>query len=142
MHLCRVPLGGEFLWPQHTALAVLSYIRLKLWSDTPVARLQVAQMDADVEPVEVASSADEEEMKHAAQDHLDATVISYVLVSVVCMRSAVCLYSMLSTRCGLVTAAIIHCVCSPRLVTFCRKLGCLSTPSQLVRVFLCLLKCL
>ena len=46
-------------------------------------------MDADVEPVEVASSADEEEMKQAAQDHLDATVISYVLVSVVRICSAV-----------------------------------------------------
>jgi hypothetical protein len=41
---------------------------------------QVAQMDADTEQVEVASSADEEELKQAALDHLDATVISYVLV--------------------------------------------------------------
>lgn len=56
-------------------------------------RLQVAQMDADVEPVEAASSADEEEMKQAAQDHLDATVISYVLVSIAPECGPLCAYA-------------------------------------------------
>lgn len=43
--------------------------------------LQVAQMDADIEQAEVGSSADEEGQKQAATEHLEATVISYVLVS-------------------------------------------------------------
>jgi hypothetical protein len=78
---------------------------------------QVAQMDADVEPVDVDSSADEEEMKQAALDHLDATVISYVLVSVlqkhvfiVYVCDEMCTLSTVTA--AMVTAAIIRFVCS------------------------------
>jgi hypothetical protein len=56
-------------------------------------------MDADEEQVEVASSADEEELKQAAQDHLDATVISYVLVgfcgTCCCTSAHTCLAALL-----------------------------------------------
>ena len=70
-------------------------------------------MDADVEPVDVDSSADEEEMKQAARDHLDATVISYVLVSILRMYSlAVCLCKHMSTLLVLTAIAIRRCICS------------------------------